>query len=467
VRRVLFALSVAVVTLVAGACAQASPQATQPPASTATPTVPPATARPTGTTASTSPAPPGAPAGAAYDNTLATQACGLLAPNEISAQFGAPTEPGVPIDPYCWWKIGADAFVSLTIFDQRPLSTFRAYSGLVIGDVPDVGDGAFFASNKTLFFGVGPTTYNVQFERGAEWVDSNRPRLVALAHLVLDRLGYIPKPKPTTTLPPLPIDPSLPPPPPTAPTTVAPTTTTTRPKPPPVSPPTSTARPSLPIAVGRPLTAEDPLHIWVGGDSIAAGPAWAVGEAGRATGKAVVDSEFQVGTGLSRPDFFDWYRHLAAVADARDPDVMILLFGGNDIQPLDVPGGGSVNYGDPAWLVEYRARVARIMDDLAVRGRRVIWVGTPAMEEPEYNAQMAALNEVYSSEAAARDPWVSYFDAWTMFSPPGEPGVFTRELPDEGGVLQPVRFDDIHYDIRGSELLAAALLDRVRRFSGL
>ena len=87
------------------------------------------------------------------------------------------------------------------------------------------------------------------------------------------------------------------------------------------------------------------------------------------------------------------------------------------------------------------------------------------MEDPGYNAEMAALNEIYSSEAAARPDWVTYFDAWTMFSPAGEPGVFTRTLPDAAGEPQNVRFDDIHYDVHGSEVLAAALMGVLRTFA--
>ncbi len=227
------------------------------------------------------------------------------------------------------------------------------------------------------------------------------------------------------------------------------------------------ARPTALIDVRRAITPARPLRVWVGGDSIAAGPAWAVGEAAAATGAATADTEFQVGTGLARPDFFDWYRHLAAVADARDPEVMVLLFGGNDIQPLDRPDGTAVDHGQPGWLEEYRRRVAAIMDALAVRGRRVVWVGLPPMSDPDYSAQMALLNEIYASEAASRAPWVTYVDTWTMFSAPGQPGVFTRELPDAAGVPQAVRFDDIHYDVHGSELLAAALLAHIRTFAPL
>jgi hypothetical protein len=295
-------------------------------------------------------------------------------------------------------------------------------------------------------------------------VNSNQPKLQALAQVMLDRLGFVPPPEPPPpTVAPEPEDPDDPvvtEPPPS-------TTTTTRPRPPVVGPPAPIVRPVAPLDPKRVLSPADPLRIWVGGDSIAGGPAWAVGDAARPLG-ATVHTEFQVGTGLSRPDFFDWYRHLNAVADAYDPEVMILLFGGNDIQPLDLPfGGGTVTYGDPAWSAEYRRRVASILDTLAVRGRQVIWVGTPPMEAATFNAEMASLNEIYSTEAAARSNWVTYFDAWTMFSPAGEPGVFTRTLPDAAGEQQTVRFDDIHYDVAGSRLLAAALLERVRAVSAL
>jgi hypothetical protein len=299
------------------------------------------------------------------DNTAATRACTLLAPAEITAQFGAAEAP-VPIDPYCWWRVGTNGFVALTLLDQVPLSRYRAYAGLAVGDVPDVGDGAFFASNKTLFVGVRGSTFIVQFERGAEWVDSNRPKLVALA--VLDRLGFVPRPsRPRPRRP------------------RAPTTRPRRrPRPPRPRParslrrsrPGPVARPATMIDVRRAITPATPLRVWVGGDSIAAGPAWAVGEAAAATGAATADTEFQVGTGLARPDFFDWYRHLAAVADARDPEVMVLLFGGNDIQPLDRPDGTAVDHGQPGWLEEYRRRVA-VMDTLAVRGPAWCWVGLP------------------------------------------------------------------------------------------
>ena len=42
-----------------------------------------------------------------------------------------------------------------------------------------------------------------------------------------------------------------------------------------------------------------------------------------------------------------------------------------------------------------------------------------------------------------------------------------RDFPDAAGEPQSVRFDDTHYDVAGSRLLAAALLDTVRSVSSL
>ena len=127
------------------------------------------------------PVPPPAPAEPAYDNSVAELACTLLAPEEIQAQFGGPVAAPVPLDPYCAWKIGVDGFVAVTVLPNQPVSRLRSFPGLASGSVADLGDGAFFAVNKTLYVGMGPTTYVLQFERGAEWVNSNQPKLAALA----------------------------------------------------------------------------------------------------------------------------------------------------------------------------------------------------------------------------------------------------------------------------------------------
>jgi uncharacterized protein len=205
-------------------------------------------------------------------------------------------------------------------------------------------------------------------------------------------------------------------------------------------------------------SAEDPLTLWVGGDSLAAGPSWAVFEAANATGVVTPTAEYQVGTGLVRDEYWDWTRHVDAVLRARNPDVAVFMVGANDNQPLAVDG---VSYpaGSPEWVTEYRRRVAATMDALTRRGRTAIWIGMPPMRDPAFSAAMSVVNGVFAEEAAAHG--VTYIDAYTLFSQPGQPGVYIDAVPTPVGPVS-VRLDDgIHLNVDGSRYVATVVLNEL------
>ena len=83
------------------------------------------------------------------------------------------------------------------------------------------------------------------------------------------------------------------------------------------------------------------------------------------------------------------------------------------------------------------------------------------MRSAAYSASIERLNQLYRSEAEARAPWVSYLSTWEAFSAPGEPGRFTSSLTGPDGQPVTVRFDDIHFNVAGSEMLATMVLDHV------
>jgi hypothetical protein len=213
----------------------------------------------------------------------------------------------------------------------------------------------------------------------------------------------------------------------------------------------------------RAPTAASPLRLWVGGDSLAAGPSWAIFEAARATGVIQPLAEYQVGTGLVRSEYWDWYRHLEGVVRARDPQVVVFMVGANDNQPLAVAG---TSYRPPApeWVAEYRRRVGALMDLLAGGGRRVVWIGMPPMEEAGYSESMDLVDQIMAEDASGR-PGVTYIDTFAMFSAPGAPGQYAPAIPDEGGELTDMRLDDgIHLSVAGSQYLARRVMEQVETF---
>src|SRR5262245_24690433 len=219
---------------------------------------------------------------------------------------------------------------------------------------------------------------------------------------------------------------------------------------------TTTTRRTTSSALATP-TAATPLRLWVGGDSLAAGPSWAVFVAAKSTGVVKPLAEYQVGTGLVRNEFWDWPKHMDAVVRARDPQVSVFMVGANDDQGIEVDGT-SHKPPDPQWSNEYRRRVASVMKTLTAGGRRLIWIGMPPMRDAAYSNSMGLLDDIMKDEAA-KHPRVAYVDAWTMFSVPGAAGTYAQSVPNESGQLVDMRLDDgIHLNVEGSQRLARAVM---------
>ncbi len=110
----------------------------------------------------------------------------------------------------------------------------------------------------------------------------------------------------------------------------------------------------------RAPTADDPLRLWVGGDSMAQvfGPALA--DAAGSTGLVAPSVHYEMASGLTRPDYFDWPGALQADLAADDPEVLVVVFGVNDAQGIVLDDGTPIpEVADPRWSEEYRRRVGR------------------------------------------------------------------------------------------------------------
>lgn len=202
----------------------------------------------------------------------------------------------------------------------------------------------------------------------------------------------------------------------------------------------------------RTVSAEDPLTMYIGGDSM-------VGQFGpmldnRAAQSGMVDSEFvyEFESGLSRPDFLDWPARLREVSADLDPDVFVLFFGGNDAQAIYMPDGTWIDFDTPEWEEEYRSRVDGVMTELEEAGHWVYWMGMPIVRSDTFRPRVELLNEIYESEAADH-PRVTFIESWSVFQ--GPDGGYSEYLTDANGDLVDMRLDDgVHLTTAGAIRLA-------------
>jgi uncharacterized protein len=217
----------------------------------------------------------------------------------------------------------------------------------------------------------------------------------------------------------------------------------------------------------RPVfTSRSPARLWIGGDSLIVTPGESIIRTAEATGavRSVAPVDGRIATGLARPDVFDWYRHIRRELQRHRPDVMVLGFGGNDDHEFvsGVPEGVSTgSFGSPTWQAEYRRRVEAVMDLVRRRAKLLFWIGLPLTGDADQTRRFEVLNGIVHDAAEERPGTVEYVDTYTMFA--GPDGGYAEYLTDDRGALVRVRRDDgVHFERAGGDLIAEAVLARLR-----
>jgi lysophospholipase L1-like esterase len=184
--------------------------------------------------------------------------------------------------------------------------------------------------------------------------------------------------------------------------------------------------------------------VTVAGDSISVG----LGASLRAALDPAVDVKVigEEGSGLARPDRFDWPGRLEQLAAEFPPDVLVLSLSSNDAQDLaDDDGEVVVGFDDqPAWDLEYASRLARSFDAFEDTGTTVLWLGHVRTEEDDVGETNRHVQQLAEQVAASRD-WVVVADLADILGS-GE------EEAEE--CLQP---DGLHLTVECLDLAAASL----------
>ncbi|MEZ5280617.1 MAG: DUF459 domain-containing protein [Acidimicrobiales bacterium] len=206
---------------------------------------------------------------------------------------------------------------------------------------------------------------------------------------------------------------------------------------------------SGPTAIVRTPSGDDPLTVYVGGDSLSDAPRWGLDQA---DANISVTGDTHISTGIVNRAFYDWPGRVANYVAPEGFDVVVLTMGGNDAQRFVYEH----DVASPEWNAEYRSRVNAIFSSLS-GGPLVIWIGMPPVQPANIKPAIEAANQITSELAAGYDH-VEYVDAYSMFV--GPEGGFALNLEGPDGRSHQVRAGDgVHYTTTAGAWLADAVLD--------
>lgn len=170
----------------------------------------------------------------------------------------------------------------------------------------------------------------------------------------------------------------------------------------------------------------------------------------------------KVSSGLARPDFFDWDRHMEDMAARNRPDAVVVMIGANDNQHLRKADGSQIYFGTPEWDRAYAAKVHRVVETCRRYNPQatIFWMGAPVMANPALSQDLRHINTLVA-QVMGRTRDCHYVDTWRLFS--GESGEFVRVKSEVAGG-QPLRArDGVHLTPAGAQVLAERCLSALGR----
>lgn len=156
-------------------------------------------------------------------------------------------------------------------------------------------------------------------------------------------------------------------------------------------------------------------------------------------------------TGLVRTDYFDWNASLRGFLHNENPDVIVVVIGGNDRQPIRLQDRRLDPLTKP-WLSEYEKRVAHFMHALKRERTKVYWIGLPLVRSAALSSAYQAMNGIYRRQAARHG--FKYLSVAKPFQ--AKDGAYSSFGQSLEGVKRQLRKDDgMHFTDAGGVLFAA------------
>ena len=161
------------------------------------------------------------------------------------------------------------------------------------------------------------------------------------------------------------------------------------------------------------------------------------------------------GSGLARPDHFDWNTELDGIIAKTPPALVFASIGLNDDQDLTLADKSKLRLGSDAWLKQYRQNVDDFYAHAGAGGAPVMIIGLPNLRDQKADQQAQLVNGIFADEAKSAKVAVTYVEPWTMKN---DDGSFASFGPDLNGRTVQIRAPDgVHFTQAGYDVLAKYL----------
>jgi len=171
--------------------------------------------------------------------------------------------------------------------------------------------------------------------------------------------------------------------------------------------------------------------------------------------------DYKVSSGLNRIDYYNWYNRTTTLLKSYKPDVIVVLFGGNDGQDITDKNGRYRRLFTKEWEKAYQERVERYAKLLSVSSvRKVYWVGQPMSRQSRYNRIFSQLNKIYQNVSQSHTK-IEYISTWETFASGGK---YVAVVADKSGKRRSVKINDgVHFTSHGANIISDVVLEQMKK----
>lgn len=183
--------------------------------------------------------------------------------------------------------------------------------------------------------------------------------------------------------------------------------------------------------------------------------------------KVRCDRRGKSATGLARPDYFDWMAEGERRVARHNPDLVVVIIGGNDGQDLKPKATGRrVFWNSDKWTGAYQERLLQFSKVLMAGGRRLVWIELPAMDHSSLEKKLEIIRRVQKQTLATLGDEASYLATKPWFY---QGDALLKRVKVKGyKQAQVLRQDDgIHFTVPGSRYFANRVYPKILATLGL